>query len=256
MLCVCMKTCAEKCVLLRVVPCYSRLGKKQSRYSLLFFSGVFSNYSELIAFLYFPYHTLAYSYFLIIFSTSVRFQICTLRDSVSFSGQATNTTGERSPRRANGLTKTESDLSDLGLKVPEVVLPRKGLDLTKWCVIACDQYTSQPQYWESVKNFVKDEPSTLNLIFPEVYLGDAKTNQQIIRGINDKMCEYERDRVLEALDPGFVLIDRQTPHVASRKGVSAASQIHIFHLHFISFRSSFFKSGVCFLFILFSGRKA
>eukprot|EP00438_Fugacium_kawagutii_P017782 Skav205865 [mRNA] locus=scaffold766:160519:163899:+ [translate_table: standard] len=122
---------------------------------------------------------------------------------------------ERSPRRthANGCAN-RSDLSDLGLKVPQVVLPRKGLDLTKWCVIACDQYTSQPQYWESVKNFVKDEPSTLNLIFPEVYLGDAKTNQKIIRGINDKMCEYERDRVLEALDPGFVLIDRQTPHVA------------------------------------------
>ena len=108
---------------------------------------------------------------------------------------------------------------DLGLKVPRVLLPRKGLDLNKWCVIACDQYTSQPDYWKSVKDIVKDAPSTLNLIFPEVYLGDAKANQQIIRGIRDKMYEYDRDRILEPQHPGFVLIDRKTPHVPSRKGL-------------------------------------
>lgn len=111
---------------------------------------------------------------------------------------------------------------DIGLKVPRVLIPRKGVDFTKWCVIACDQYTSQPEYWKSVKNLVKDEPSTLNLIFPEVYLSDAKSNQRIIRGIKDKMYEYDRDRILEPQHPGFVLLDRKTPHVASRKGVLAA----------------------------------
>lgn len=111
---------------------------------------------------------------------------------------------------------------DIGLKVPRVLIPRNGVDFTKWCVIACDQYTSQPEYWKSVKNLVKDEPSTLNLIFPEVYLSDAKSNQRIIRGIKDKMYEYDRDRILEPQHPGFVLLDRKTPHVASRKGVLAA----------------------------------
>ena len=73
------------------------------------------------------------------------------------------------------------DFPDLGLKVPRVLLPKKGLDLTKWCVIACDQYTSQPEYWKSLKDIVKHAPSTLNLIFPEVYLGDEKWNQEVIQ---------------------------------------------------------------------------
>ena len=117
---------------------------------------------------------------------------------------------------------------DIGLKVPRVLLPRKGLDLTKWCVIACDQYTSQPQYWKDVKGSVGDSPSTLNLIFPEVYLGDAKANQQIIRGIRDKMHEYDRDRILVPQHPGFVLIDRKTPHVASRKGLLVALDLDMY----------------------------
>ncbi|CAK9004228.1 unnamed protein product [Durusdinium trenchii] len=117
---------------------------------------------------------------------------------------------------------------DLGLKVPRVLLPRQGLDFTKWCVIACDQYTSQPEYWKAVKDIVKDAPSTLNLIFPEVYLGDAKGNQQIIRGIRDKMYEYDRDRILEPQHPGFVLIDRKTPHVSSRKGLLVALDLDMY----------------------------
>ena len=40
---------------------------------------------------------------------------------------------------------------DIGLLAPEILLPRKGVDLTKWAVVACDQYTSQPEYWERVK---------------------------------------------------------------------------------------------------------
>jgi hypothetical protein len=134
----------------------------------------------------------------------------------------------------------------LGLKVPRVLLPKKGLDLTKWCVIACDQYTSQPEYWKSVKDIVKDVPSTLNLIFPEVYLGDEKWNQEVIQKIKEKMCEYDRDGILEAQDPGFVLLDRQTPHVASRKGVSAAFP-HLFPPCFVAsiMRTAFKSFPVC-----------
>ncbi|CAE7255695.1 FOLD4 [Symbiodinium necroappetens] len=117
---------------------------------------------------------------------------------------------------------------DIGLKVPRVLLPRKGLDLTKWCVVACDQYTSQPQYWKDVKQLVGDSPSTLNLIFPEVYLGDAKSNQQIIRGIRDKMHEYDRDRILVPQHPGFVLLDRKTPVVSSRKGLLVALDLEMY----------------------------
>ena len=55
-------------------------------------------------------------------------------------------------------------------KIPEILLPKKEYDYSKWATIACDQFTSQPDYWESLKYFVGDNKSTLNLVFPEVYL--------------------------------------------------------------------------------------
>ena len=58
----------------------------------------------------------------------------------------------------------------IGVKVPEILLPKKNINPTKWAVIACDQFTSQPEYWEDVANLVGDCPSTLHMILPEVWL--------------------------------------------------------------------------------------
>lgn len=63
-----------------------------------------------------------------------------------------------------------------------ILLPKDGIDMEKWSVIACDQYTSQADYWKTVEEFVGDAPSTLNVVFPEIYLGNKK---------NDKNCAYE-----------------------------------------------------------------
>ena len=52
--------------------------------------------------------------------------------------------------------------------VADILLPKK--DFENWAVIACDQYTSEPEYWKKVKEIVGDTPSALNLILPEVYL--------------------------------------------------------------------------------------
>ena len=71
---------------------------------------------------------------------------------------------------------------DLGLLIPEVYLPRPGIDLHKWAVIAVDQFTSQPEYWHEVEAIVGDAPSTLHLILPEIHLeqpGEAERIQQI-----------------------------------------------------------------------------
>jgi len=110
----------------------------------------------------------------------------------------------------------------IGLQVPEILVPGKSVDLQKWSVVACDQYTSQPDYWNQVKAFVGDAPSSLNAIFPEVYLEDEGSEQRI-ENINDTMQQYLDDAVLEALpQKGFVLIDRKTSLVASRKGLIVA----------------------------------
>lgn len=110
---------------------------------------------------------------------------------------------------------------DIGLMVPRLLLPRSDVDLTKWCVIACDQYTSEPEYWQRVTDFVGDAPSMLNLIYPEVYL-PQKRDAEIIEHTSQMMQEYMNTGILEAQEPGFVLIDRRTPSVASRKGLLVA----------------------------------
>jgi hypothetical protein len=79
-------------------------------------------------------------------------------------------------------------------RLPKVLLPRPGIDLRKWAVIACDQYTSEPDYWERVAAEVGDAPSTLNLIFPEVYLGTADASSRI-RRIQDTMQRYLSQRM-------------------------------------------------------------
>ena len=53
---------------------------------------------------------------------------------------------------------------EAGLLVPEVLLPKDGTDLCKWAVIACDQFTSSPDYWEDLKDTVGGAPSALELI--------------------------------------------------------------------------------------------
>ncbi len=107
---------------------------------------------------------------------------------------------------------------DIGLKAPNILLPREGVDLTKWAVVACDQYTSQPDYWKQVEDEVGDSPSTLNTVFPEVYLEEPDGDARIER-INKAMETYLEEGILEDQGPGFILLDRKTSHVESRKGL-------------------------------------
>ena len=58
--------------------------------------------------------------------------------------------------------------NNIGICVPEIIFPSKDVDLTKWACVACDQYTSQPDYWNKVEEIVGDAPSTLRLMLPEI----------------------------------------------------------------------------------------
>ena len=58
----------------------------------------------------------------------------------------------------------------------DILLPDfSAVDGKKWACVACDQYTSEPEYWERVDKAVADEPSTLRLMLPEVWLEDSET---------------------------------------------------------------------------------
>ncbi|MDD3840387.1 MAG: DUF1015 domain-containing protein [Clostridia bacterium] len=109
----------------------------------------------------------------------------------------------------------------IGVAVPSIMLPKKDIDMKKWSIIACDQYTSQPEYWEKASETVADSPSTLNLIFPEVYLNDDDKDKRI-SDIHNTMQQYISQGILKQQDPGFVYLDRQTAHTPSRKGLIIA----------------------------------
>lgn len=105
-----------------------------------------------------------------------------------------------------------------GIHLPTLLLPCGEVDLHKWSVVACDQYTSQREYWEEADRLVGSSPSTLRLVLPEVYLEEPDCENRI-RGINQTMLEYLRSGVLCEEAPGFILVDRKTSHTASRKGL-------------------------------------
>ena len=109
----------------------------------------------------------------------------------------------------------------LGVKVPEVYLPNETVDWKKWSVVACDQYTSQPEYWNEVKNIVGDQPSTLHITFPEIYLEDDDKEQRI-EHIKSTMNEYLNSEILKNIGEGFIYLDRKTSHASSRKGLVIA----------------------------------
>lgn len=112
------------------------------------------------------------------------------------------------------------------INVPRIMLPSGGFSLEKWAVIACDQYTSQPDYWRDVKEYVGGEPSAYNCILPEVYLDDDADRR--IAKINADMCSYSSDGVLHEFEPGFVLIERQTPFTKKRLGLVAAVDLECY----------------------------
>jgi Protein of unknown function (DUF1015) len=117
--------------------------------------------------------------------------------------------------------------SNMGFRLPSLCLPRAGIDLATWAVIACDQYTAQPEYWREVERIVGDAPSTLNLIFPEVHLESADAPQRIER-IQAAMRRYLYDGVLNDHD-GAVYVER---HVDGRTRRGLMLELDLEHYDF------------------------
>ncbi len=112
-------------------------------------------------------------------------------------------------------------LQKLGIDVPIIHLPKQGVDMTKWAVVACDQYTSEPEYWEEVEKVVGKSPSTLRTTFPEIFLEEPGKETRI-ENINSAMQEYLDNKVLTPLAPGFILVKRDTNISPTRWGLMVA----------------------------------
>jgi len=111
-------------------------------------------------------------------------------------------------------------LHSLGVEIPAILLPQ-GVDMQKWPVIACDQYTQDRDYWGKVKTFSGDSPSTLNLIFPEVFLSDPGAAEKIT-DIHSNMKRCLAEGIFGSPLQGFIYIERDTPFAQKRRGLVAA----------------------------------
>ena len=116
----------------------------------------------------------------------------------------------------------------IGIGIPEILLPEQGIDRRKWAVIACDQFTSEPEYWQKVSQTVGDAPSTLNLIYPEVYLGEKKPDARIAR-IRKSMRKYLDEGIFEELE-GFVYVERKVGE-KTRKGLVVCLDLENYDFH-------------------------
>ena len=109
---------------------------------------------------------------------------------------------------------------NIGMRPADILLP-KGCDMTKWAVVACDQFTSQPSYWEEVERLVGDAPSTLRLILPELRLNDADVDEQI-SAINGSMTRYLEEGLFETYPQSIFYIERTQSDGKVRHGLVAA----------------------------------
>lgn len=103
-------------------------------------------------------------------------------------------------------------------KSADILIP-KGVEFCKWSVVACDQYTSQPEYWQGVSDYVKDAPSTLNLIFPEVYLSQG---DERIEKINKTMKKYLDEEIFTEYKDSLFYIERTLQNGKVRRGIVGA----------------------------------
>lgn len=103
------------------------------------------------------------------------------------------------------------------IKVPRILLPNNKIDLTRWAIIACDQFTSQHDYWDKVNALTKGVPSTRHLVLPEIYL--PLVSDAMISGINATMQSYIDDGILTDVGECFVLVERSTPYTPRRLGL-------------------------------------
>ncbi len=111
-----------------------------------------------------------------------------------------------------------------GVAASDILLPREDLSPEKWAVIACDQFTSQPEYWKEVEALVGEAPSALHLMQPEAFLdqGDPTEN------INATMKKYLQEGILQKrVENGFLAVERTTVS-GKRLGLVAALDLECY----------------------------
>ena len=99
-----------------------------------------------------------------------------------------------------------------------ILLPKKDVDMTKWSVVACDQYTSEPEYWSEVSALVGNAPSTLHVTFPEIYLENGDGDERI-KSINSNMGKYIDEGLFAPSTSKYIYVERTQRNGKIRRGL-------------------------------------
>ena len=99
------------------------------------------------------------------------------------------------------------NVPSIGIQIPDILLPKTGIDPSKWAVIACDQYTSEPEYWQTVAQLTSGVPSTYHMFLPEVYLGQPEEAART-QSTRQMMREYLEKDIFTSRE-GMILVERK-----------------------------------------------
>lgn len=114
---------------------------------------------------------------------------------------------------------------DSVFKAAELLLPAETVDMQTWPTLACDQFTSQPDYWQKAEALCQNGPSTLHITLPEAYLADANVATRIA-DIHKTMCSYAENVLTKAVH-GFVYVKRKTQS-GVRQGLVGAVDLEVY----------------------------
>lgn len=112
----------------------------------------------------------------------------------------------------------------------DILLPDKNTNMSKWSVIACDQFTSQPEYWDDVEKYVGKAPSTFRLTLPEVYL-ETDEEENRLKGIRDSMEDYIKKGMLKSYPDSLFYIERTDSTGKLRAGIIGAVDLEEYDYH-------------------------
>jgi len=117
---------------------------------------------------------------------------------------------------------------EIGISTPKILLPKTNIDYSKWAVIACDQFTSEPEYWQEVEQIVGDSPSSYHIILPEVYLGTSEEESRI-KTTQDNMEKYLKSGIFRQVND-FIYVLRTT-HGKTRRGLMVCLDLEHYDYH-------------------------
>lgn len=103
----------------------------------------------------------------------------------------------------------------------DILIPGKNTDLAKWSAVACDQYTSEPEYWQTAYELASGSPSSLDIILPEAFLDESKLDGQVEK-INANMRKFLYEDLFDLYRGSFVYVERTLKNGAVRRGLVGA----------------------------------